>query len=271
MIYTLLKYAGVMLGIYALLIVLMYVFQERFLFMPDQKYYAQSDVGVNSYAEITVTTADSLTLKGWYTAAQPNMPTVLFFHGNASTWQWRARDFEFLAAKGYGVLMAGYRGYGGNAGTPSEAGFYKDAEAYLGYLATQNVKPENIVLYGESLGTGVAVEMAHRHKHIRALVLEVPFSSIAETAAIHYPFVPFMDRIVRNRFDSIYKIGTVTAPKLFLLAGFDRVIPPAEGKRLFEYAPAPKTLKTFDNAGHNDIRAMGGLVTVDAWLTTLNN
>lgn len=269
MIYSLLKYVGVMLGIYVVLVTLMYVFQERFLFHPDAKYYSQTQVGVSAYTEITVTTADNLNLKGWYAAAQPDMPTILFFHGNASTWQWRAQDFVPLVKKGYGVLLAGYRGYGGNAGKPSEAGFYNDAEAYLGYLATQNVKPEETVLYGESLGTGVAVEMAYRYKNIRALVLEVPFASIAETAAIHYPFVPFMDRIVKNKFENIYKIGAVTTPKLFLLAGFDRVIPPAEGKRLFEYAPTPKTLKTFDNAGHNDIRAMGGLVTVDAWLTSL--
>ncbi|NBX65831.1 MAG: alpha/beta hydrolase [Proteobacteria bacterium] len=268
---TLLKYAGILGSIYLLLVVLMVIFQDRLLFMPDKKYYSPSDVGVSAYTEITVTTSDNIKLKGWYAEAQPGKQTILFFHGNASTWQWRAKDFEPLIQKGHGVLLAGYRGYGGNAGKPSEAGFYQDAEAYLAYLQSRQLPLSAIVLYGESLGTGVAVEMATRYKSVGGLILEAPYASIAETAAMHYPFVPFIRSLIRNRFDSIYKIGSVTAPKLVMVAADDRVIAPADGKRIFEYAPTPKALKVYERTSHNDIRAMGGLPDVATFLTAINN
>lgn len=262
---------GIAAFIYAALVILMIAFQDRLLFMPDTKYYSLSDVGTDAYTEITVTTSDNLALKGWYAPAHPNKPTLLFFQGNASTWQWRARDFESLITKGYGILLAGYRGYGGNTGKPSEAGFYTDAEAYLGALASANIKPQDIVLYGESLGTGVAIEMAYRHKNIGGLVLEAPYASIAKTAAIHYPFVPFIERLVHNKFESLYKVGAITAPKLFLLAANDRTIPPSEGAQLFEYANKPKAVKIIPHAGHNDIRSMGGLTHLEAFLISINN
>lgn len=267
---TLLQILATLFGVYLLLIGLMYFLQADMLFRPDTKYYSTADVGVTSYREITVKTSDGLELKGWYTPAQVSKPTILFFHGNASTWQWRARDFEEFVKQGYGVLLAGYRGYGGNKGNPTEDGLYRDAEAYLAFL-TQTIPPPRIALYGESLGTGVAVELAHRHRNIGAVILEVPYASIAETAAQLYPFVPMMDRLVANRFDSIYKIGALTMPKFIMVAEEDRIIPPAEGIRLYQNAPQPKALKIYKRAGHNDIRAIGGLNDVSAFLAATFN
>ena len=252
------------LGCYAGLLALIFVMQGRLLFMPDTKSYTQEQVGALGYLDITTTTADGLTLHGWYAAPQGDKPTIILFHGNASTWQWRAPDFRPLVADGYGVLLAGYRGYGGNPGMPSEKGLYEDAEAWL-----KIPQSRKIVLYGESLGTGVAVEMATRHPGISGLILEVPYSSIAEVASFHYPFVLFIDVLLKNKFNSLEKIDRVKTPKLFLLAGEDRVIPQRFGLRLFEKAAEPKKLNIYPAAGHADIRHIGGIDDVKAFLKTL--
>ncbi|MBU6235766.1 MAG: alpha/beta hydrolase [Alphaproteobacteria bacterium] len=259
MINAVLKWGGMLLGVYAFLIALMYVLQAQMLFRPDTNDYSQAQVGITGFTDVSVTTSDNLKLKGWYAAAQVGKPTILFFQGNASSYQWRAPDFMALVKKGYGVLLAGYRGYGGNKGTPSEEGLYRDAEAYLEFLKAQNIPENQIVLYGESLGTGVAIELAYRHRNIMALLLEAPYASIAATAAQIYPFVPFMEKLVTNRFDSIYKIGALTMPKFFMLAGEDRIIPNKDSLFLYQNAPQPKAIKVYKRAGHNDMRSMGAM------------
>lgn len=260
-------YAGVF---YALIIALMFFRQESLLFAPDKRNYSQKDVNVEGYVDITVRTQDGLTLHGWYAAARPGKQTILLFHGNASTWQWRANDFLQLVNAGYGVLLAGYRGYGGNPGHPSEQGFYQDAEAYLNYLIAQGVSYGQIALYGESLGTGVAVEMAARHSEITALILEAPYATIAEIAAFHYPYVPAPKLMLRNKFESLYKIGALAMPKLFFVAEEDGVIPARFGLKLYENAPSPKKLKIFKRAGHTDMRSMGALADTAMFLKALN-
>ncbi len=251
---------------YVLVMALMFALQNRLLFMPDRRVYSQDHVGVKGFDDIDVVTADGLPLRGWYAKARNGKPTVVMFHGNASTWAFRAPDFAALAAEGYGVLLAGYRGYGGNPGSPSEDGFYMDAEAYL---KASGVPLENIVLYGESLGTGVAVEMAVRHPAIKAMVLEAPYATIAEVASFHFPFIAFMKMLLTERFESITKIEKAPMPKLFLLAGRDRVVPEKFGKKLFDAAAEPKTLKRYPWATHMDIRARGGMDDVTAFLAAL--
>ena len=151
---------------------------------------------------------------------------------------------------GYGVLLAEYRGYGGNPGGPSEQGFYADGRAYIDWLKREK-KPEKIVIYGESIGSGTAVQMATEYD-VSGLVLETPFTSLVDIAAAQYFFVP-VRYLLQDRFDNIGKITKVKAPKLVLHGLKDGTIPYASGRSLFDAAPEPKNFVDFPDGGHNNL------------------
>lgn len=207
---------------------------------------------------ITVTTADGLDLEAWYRPPDnADMPTVLFFHGNGGNIEFRPAKMRNFTEEGYGVLLAEYRGYGGNPGAPTETGLYNDAEAYLEWLVEKRgAANENIILYGESLGSGVAVEMAVAHE-VKAVILDVPMSSAIDIARFHYPFLPIMGFMMRDKYDSISKIAKVDAPLLIGVGGRDEIIPPKFGRKLFDAAKEPKTFKLYPQANHADIHAHG--------------
>ena len=158
------------------------------------------------------------------------------------------------------MLLAEYRGYGGNPGAPSEAGFYTDGRAALAFLDREGVTLNRLVLYGESLGSGVAVLLAVEHR-IAALVLEAPFTSVAEVAQCHFRFVP-ASRMVIDRFDSLSRIGKITAPLLVLHGEHDRVVPIRFGRALFDAAPEPKEGCFAPEAGHENLARYGALDVV---------
>jgi len=152
----------------------------------------------------------------------------------------------------------------GISGTPSEAGFYADGRAALGFLDRERVAPNRLVLYGESLGSGVAVELAAQHQ-IAALILEAPPTSVAEVAQCHFPFVPAA-RLVTDRFDSLSRIAKVRAPILVLHVERDRVVPVRYGRALRDAAPEPKEGWFAPEAGHEDLARYGGLDVVVAFI-----
>ena len=147
-----------------------------------------------------------------------------------------------------GVLLAEYRGFGGNSGSPSEQGFYDDARAAIAFLRQQGVEPGRMVFYGESLGSGVAVQMATEFA-CGALVLEAPYSSVADVAQGRYWMFP-VKALVRDRYDSTAKIARVRCPIFIMHGTADRVIPIRYGERLYALAPAPKEMKVYPGLGH---------------------
>ena len=157
------------------------------------------------------------------------------------------------------MLLVGYRGYGGNPGKPSEQGLYADGRAQFEFLEGQGVRPESWVAYGESLGAGVAIQLAMeraRKSPIGAVVLEAPFTSLGDVAAAHYPFVPARI-MVKDRFESIAKIAKVKAPVFIVNGDQDSVIPREQGKRLFQAALEPKEGHWIPGAGHNNLYDYG--------------
>ncbi|HNQ92493.1 MAG TPA: alpha/beta fold hydrolase [Alphaproteobacteria bacterium] len=212
------------------------------------------------YAPVTVKTEDGLTVTGFFRPpADKQKPIILFFHGNASHPAWMAPFFSGMSGQGYGIFLVEYRGYNNNEGIPTEQGLYKDAEAYLiSDPLAKDHKANPLIVFGHSLGSGVAVELASRHpERFSAMVLQVPFDSIVHVVSNKYPFVPFPSLLVKDQYNSDQKIGKVTIPKLFLLAGQDTVVGHDTGKRLYDLAPGPKILVEMPDAGHNDIYAHG--------------
>lgn len=200
------------------------------------------------FQPITYRTEDGLILNAGYHPARPGMPTLLFFHGNAVDWQSTEHTTELAVARGYGVLAAEYRGYGGNPGTPSETGLYADGRAALGWLLAQGLAAQDIVLVGNSLGSGVATDLASQVR-ARALVLVSPFMSMTATAANKYPYVP-VDTLLADRFENVAKIGSAAMPVLVVHGAADELIPLDHARQLAA-ANSRARLVALPGLGHN--------------------
>ena len=256
------------IGVYIIFVAALYVFQRNLMYHPDSMVPFPAGSGVSEMEVVGLVTDDGLRLLAWYRPAEEERATLVYFHGNAGHIGTRGDKVRPYLDAGLGVLLVSYRGYAGNPGSPTEKGLYADGRAALGFLAERGIGPASVVLYGESLGSGVAVDVAHRQAAIEpvaGVILESPFSSIADVAQTHYPFVPAR-WLVRDHFDSVAKIAAISAPLLVLHGGRDRVVPLRFGRRLSTAAAQPKENRWFDEAGHNDLYSYGAATVVTAFI-----
>jgi fermentation-respiration switch protein FrsA (DUF1100 family) len=215
----------------------------------------------------TIHTSDGLALTAWYAPAKEGQRTIVYIHGNAGTLGDRhGRVLPYLQ-RGFGLLLVGYRGYGGNPGEPTETGLYEDGRAHMNWLASQGVKDDEMVLYGESLGTAVATQMAIERR-VAALVLEAPFASILLSARARYPMFAF-DFLIKDKFANIDKIEKIDMPLFVIHGGRDRVTPQRFGRMVFERAREPKAALWPAEAGHNDLVQFGMVDAVIRFLDAL--
>jgi fermentation-respiration switch protein FrsA (DUF1100 family) len=209
--------------------------------------------------ELHLTTADGVEIVAWYAPAPSGRPTVVMFHGNASSLRGERYRLRYFMDANMGVLLLAYRGYSGNPGTPTEEGLYADARAALEWLDARRVPRESIVLYGQSLGTGVATKMAFE-RDFGALILEAPFTSVVDVAAHRFPVIP-VRWLVEDRFDSLARIAAIEEPLLIMHGDADFVIPPSQARRLYAAANEPKQAFWPSGVGHNDLFDSGGFTT----------
>jgi hypothetical protein len=242
----------------------LYVFQRHLLYFPDRSRPELAGLAQLGVREVRLTTADGLSLLSWYLLPREGRPVIFYLHGNGGNIGYRGDRMRRFAREGYGVLMLEYRGYGGNPGAPTETGLYEDARAGFDFLQGEAITAGRLVLYGESLGSGVAVQMA-TEQQIAALILESPFTSIAAVAQYHYPFMP-AGRLIWDRYDSLSRIGRVTAPILILRGGRDTVVPPRFSQTLYEAAAEPKESWSAPDAGHVNLDRFGALDIVVAFI-----
>jgi uncharacterized protein len=244
---------------YGSVVVGLFIFQRRILYRPRTTRPALEELVSIGVREVTLTTADGLDLLAWFLPPAPGRPVILFFHGNCGHLGYRSGRLLRFAREGYGVLLAEYRGYGGNPGAPCEAGLFADGAAALDFLACSGIGPDRIVLWGESLGSGVAVYLAAT-RPVAALVLEAPFTSVTACARRRYAFVP-VALLLRDRFDSMSRIARVTAPLLVLHGERDRVVPVRHSRALLAAATASKEGWFCPQANHVDLAEFGALDT----------
>ena len=242
---------------YVALVVLMYVFQRNFLYYPESTAPTPAQSHVPEMQVVRFTTADGVDLFAWAAPPKdPAKPWVAIFHGNAGTLAARGFKARVFLDAGYGVLLVEYRGYGGNEGSPSEAGLMMDARAALTYLHGQGVSGQDLVLYGESLGTGMAVAMAaeaaEQGHPVGAVLLEAPFTSISAVASAHYPFLP-VRVLLKDQYDSLSRIAGVKAPVFITHGTDDNTVPQRLGRALFDGAVQPKVALWVDGVAHNDL------------------
>jgi hypothetical protein len=242
----------------------LYLGQRQLLYRPDNRRPALDGLAALEFREAVLTTPDGLRLLAWYRPPRCGRPVIVYFHGNGGHIGYRRERLARLADAGYGVLTPEYRGYGGNPGRPSETGLYEDGRASLDFLGREQVTAGRLVLYGESLGAGVAVRLA-AERQVAGVVLEAPPSCVAEVAQCHYPFVPAR-WLVRDRFDALSVIGQVAAPVLVMHGGRDRVVPVRFGHALLEATAPPKEGWFAPEAGHEDLARFGALDAAVAFI-----
>lgn len=248
------------LVVYVIVVASMYFAQRKLLYFPPKIERVTAEKEMVGYGPVTVLTADKIEITGYFRPpASPQKPIILAFHGNASHPLWLSYFFSDMVEAGYGIFLAEYRGYNNNEGSPTELGLYEDAEAYLNSIVLiEEYKNNPLVIYGQSLGSGVAVNLAEKHpERFKALVLEVPFDTLVSVVKNTYRFIPFPQLLLKDQYNSDQRIGNVKIPKLFFLGKMDEVVGCKSGKRLFDLAPEPKTLIEIDHAGHNDIQVNG--------------
>jgi fermentation-respiration switch protein FrsA (DUF1100 family) len=234
--------------------VLLYVFQRSLLYLPQRRPISPASVGFPEGEEVVVETNDGEQLIAWHVPPRPGYPFVIYFHGNAETIANRIDRHRALIATGAGLLAVSYRGYMGSTGQPTEEGLLHDADAAYAF-ATSRYPPDRIVLWGHSLGSGVAVALAAT-RPVAKLVLEAPFTSITDVARRMFPVVP-VRWLMHDQFHSDERIGAVTASILILHGARDIVVPIALGERLYQLAREPKRFVRYPKGGHDDLDDYG--------------
>jgi uncharacterized protein len=243
--------------------VIVYFTQRSMMYVPDRAHSTPAQAGLSQAQEVELKAADGEYSLAWHIAPRGDRTVILYFHGNGGALRDRVERFGKLARDGFGLVALEYRGYGGNTGTPTEAGLVADAEAAYAYAAAR-YPARQIVLWGESLGSGVAVALATR-KPVARVILEAPFTSAVAVAAAHYWYLP-VGLLMKDQFRSDAVIGNVTAPVLILHGARDQVVPFIMGERMFELTKSPKHIVRFLDGGHNDLDAQGALHAVGRFL-----
>lgn len=234
--------------IYAVALSGLYAIQRDLQYFPTHRDPAPETLGLAGVERVALPTPDGETLVLWVAPPQGDRPVVLFLHGNAGEIADRADRFAFYQARGYGLAFLSWRGYGGSTGSPSESGLLTDAKAAYVLLRSRKVPPDRIALVGESLGTGVAVQLAGTVP-VAAVVLEAPYSAAVDIARRAYPWLP-VGLLMKDQFRSRDHIADVRAPILILHGEKDRVIPAGFGRRLYDAAHQPKTFLSLGPVGH---------------------
>jgi uncharacterized protein len=238
---------AICVALYAIVCIGLYAGQRKLLFRCDAAEIDPATLGLNAQT-LRLKTEDGESLVAWSFPPAPQRPLILYFHGNAGGLDLRAERFRAIAKAGMGLLAIEYRGYASSTGSPSERGLKLDGEAAYAAAIASGVAPERIVPLGESLGSGIAIALAARHK-IGALVLDSPYSSIADVAAATYWFVP-VRALLRDPFHNDLLIGSVTAPTLIVHGTSDLVVPIRFGEKLFALANQPKEFWRVEGAAH---------------------
>lgn len=257
---------GVLALGYGMLVVGLYAAQRALLYHPTDDRPRPGHDLAETVRVLDVPSHDGLALFTWW--AEPrdaDMPVIVYFHGNAGTQVDREERVAAFVARGWGVLMPTYRYNSAAGGRPSEAALIADGRAVLSWLDARGIGAERRVLFGESLGSGVAVALLENENSAAAVILDAPYDSIVSVASRIYWFVP-VRALLKDTFDSLSRVRNVTVPVLIGHGAADRVIPMEHGRRLFDAANEPKTWVMKPEAGHVGLFEHGFLDDISKFL-----
>ena len=236
---------------YILLLIIVFFFQGNLLYHPTIDNYLKDQVErePNEIEKVKITTKDKIDLIGWfYNRDLEEFKTILFFHGNAGSLENRTYKLNHFKNLNLNFLIIAWRGFNGNKGKPNEMGLYEDAKSAIKWLKAKGIKEKNIILYGESLGTGVAVEVA-QNKNYAGVILESPFTSMVNMGKKYYPFFP-VSLLLKDKFESYKKINNIFVPVLIMHGKVDKIVPYDMGKKMYELANEPKFFYSQEYGDH---------------------
>lgn len=251
-------------GIYLSIGLVMFFAQRALMYFPERERTDPKAEGLTDVTERRLQTGDGHEVIVWYGKAKPGQPTLLYFHGNAGALATRSERMAKYMQRGRGFYIMSYRGYSGSTGKPSEAANVSDAKRAYDDLVSLGVAAQDIIIYGESLGSGVAVQVA-AEKSCGGLVLDAPYTSIVNVAAAQYPWLPVRPMLL-DRYESEAYISAVRCPLLIIHGEKDEVIPVEMARALFAKANEPKKIVTFPNAGHADHWLYGSYDAINSWI-----
>ena len=215
-----------------------YIFQRNLLYHPTENNYSGDKISVD-VEKIKIRTQDNIELVSWYHKKNlNNYKTILFLHGNAGSLENRIHKLNHFGDMNINFLIIAWRGFSGNKGKPSESGLYEDGKSAINWLSNRGVKEENIIIYGESLGTGVATHLS-QNKNFAGIILETPFTSMIDAAKTFYPYIP-VGLLLKDKFDNKSKIKNISIPVLIMHGEVDQIVPFFMGKKMYEIANEPK-------------------------------
>ncbi len=234
--------------VYVACVALLYIYQRKLIYHPDARHVAPASVGLAGVSEVLIETPDGERLVAWWSPPKDGKAVVLDFQGQGGAPSHRAHRILPFVADGYGILTLAYRSYGGSTGRPSESALVADGKLAFDWLRQRGIAADRIVLFGESLGTGVAVQVA-ADRPVAGVILDSPYSSLADVAQGRFPLIP-VHWLMLDKFESAAHIPRVAAPILMYHGERDTVVPYELGKRLYAAARSPKVLLTIPNGYH---------------------
>ncbi len=233
-----LKIAIGLLVIYTFFLVLIFIFQRNLMYHPDENNYSGDKLEVD-IKKVKIKTYDGIDLLGWFHKKDlKKYKTIIYFHGNAGKLENRIHKLNHFKDMDVNFLIIAWRGFSGNDGKPSEEGLYIDGNSAIKWLKNLGLLEENIIIYGESLGTGVATEIA-QNNNFAGLVLETPFTSMTEAAKNFYPYIP-VGILLKDKYENDKKINNINIPVLVMHGEVDQIVPFWMGKKIYEIANQPK-------------------------------
>ena len=228
----------IIIFIYFLLLVFLYFYQRNLLYHPNENNYSGDKISVN-IRKIKISTSDNINLLGWYHEKNlQDYKTLIYFHGNAGSLENRIHKLNHFQDMNINFLIIAWRGFSGNNGKPSETGLYEDGKSAIDWIKKKGVKENNLILYGESLGTGVATHLA-QNRGFGGIILETPFTSMTDAAKKFYPYIP-VDLLLKDKFENYKKIKNINSPLLVMHGEVDQIVPFSMGKKIYEIANEPK-------------------------------
>ena len=224
--------------IYLIVLVFLFFFQRSLLYHPNVNNYFNDKLKVD-IEEVQIKTSDNINLLGWFHKKDLNrFKTVVYFHGNAGKLENRIHKLNHFKDIDVNFLIISWRGFSGNSGKPTEKGLYEDGKSTIDWLKNIGLSDKDIVIYGESLGTGIATHIAQNRK-FAGLVLETPFTSMVDAAKNVYPYIP-VDILLKDRYENEKKIKHINIPILVMHGEADQIVPFKMGKKIYEIANKPK-------------------------------
>ncbi len=225
-------------AIYLIFLIFLFFYQRNLLYHPNENNYSGDNLEVK-IEKVSIQTTDNINLLGWFHKKNlKSYKTIVYFHGNAGKLENRIHKLNHFKDMDVNFLIIAWRGFSGNKGKPTEEGLYIDGRSAINWLKEKGLKEEDIIIYGESLGTGVATEIAQSNSYA-GLVLETPFTSMVEAAKNFYPYIP-VSLLLKDKYENQKKIKNINIPVLVMHGEVDQIVPFWMGKKIYEIANQPK-------------------------------